>query len=75
MEDEKKLKKEEIKNEELTDEQLNKSAGGMIFFQYKCECGCGRTYLGRAPFYVNGKPCCVTCYTKYQNEERPQRRL
>ena len=61
MADEKKLK-----NEELTDEQVNEAAGGVGTPRYKCQGGCGMTYDGLAKFYVNYQPYCPSCYVKYQ---------
>ena len=62
MADEKK-----IKNEELTDEQANEAAGGIGSVpRYNCQGGCGRTYEGLAKFYVNYQPYCPSCYNKYQ---------
>ena len=69
MADEKKLT-----NEEITDEKANEAAGGFLISEFKCEGGCGRTYSGRAPASINGKPCCSNCYAKYLEKERPQRR-
>ena len=74
MTDEKKLKKEEIINEELTDEQANEVAGGFFIdkeARYCTKCGC---YLGTCrgndyqhsglSFYrvYNGKLYCIECY-------------
>ena len=64
MEDEKKIKKEELR-----DEQANAAAGGSGSNVYQCQGGCGRRYFGRVPFYVNNKPYCVNCYGKYQQEK------
>ena len=64
MADEKK-----IKNEELTDEQANAAAGGSGYNVYQCQGGCGRTYNGKVPFYVNNMPYCVNCYGKYKQEQ------
>ena len=63
MADKKKLTDEEIKNEELTDEQANEAAGGAhagdSLHSYRCA-GCGRTRFG-SPFRVDGKTYCVNC--------------
>ena len=68
MKDEKKLSKEEIKNEELTDEQANDAAGGVgKGFQFTCEGECGRTYKC-SPIVVNGKKFCAHCYGKYKEQ-------
>jgi len=64
MADEKK-----IKNEELTDEQANAAAGGFGSNGYQCQGGCGRKYTGKVPFYVNNRPYCVNCYAKYQQSQ------
>ena len=61
MTDEKKLKAEE-----LTDEQVNEAAGGIYTPRYNCQGGCGLTYEGLAKFYVNYQPYCPSCYKKYQ---------
>ena len=74
MAGEKKLKKEEVKNEELTDDQLNEVAGGFFvesYARYCTKCGC---YLGQCQgdnyqhsnlrdYHVyNGKLYCLDCY-------------
>ena len=64
MADDKKLT-----DKELTDEQANEAAGGLGSNGYQCQGGCGRTYYGKVPFYVNNRPYCVNCYAKYQQEQ------
>ena len=70
MADEKKLTKEEIKNEELTDEQANEASGGASYrvSQFTCQGGCGRTYYGTAPIVVKGRKFCGNCYKNYQKQ-------
>ena len=69
MADEKKLTKEEIKNEELTDEQVNEAVGGVGYASsFRCQGGCGRTYSGTPAGHVNGKKYCVNCFAKYQKQ-------
>ena len=48
MADEKK-----IKNEELTDEQVNAAAGGFVYNEYQCQGGCGRKYSGKVQANIN----------------------
>ncbi len=69
MADEKK-----IKNEELTDEQANAAAGGFGETRVACQGGCGQSFFGALPYLIDGKPCCASCYEKYQlslNNDRP----
>lgn len=61
MTDDKKLT-----DKELTDEQANEAAGGLGSNGYQCQGGCGRTYYGKVPFYVNNRPYCANCYAEYQ---------
>ena len=62
MSDKKKLSNEEIKNEELTDEQANKvTGGGSNTLEFKCE-KCYKTYLVKDCFMVRGKKICRECY-------------
>ena len=70
MEDKKKLSNEEIKNEELTDEQANNVTGGAS----SCS-ECGKNFSGAHPFYIGGERCCATCYSLLvRGQEQPQRR-
>ena len=75
MEDKKKLSNEEIKNEELTDEQANNVTGGASFFcDFTCS-ECGKSFSGAHPFYIGGERCCATCYSLLvRGQEQPQRR-
>ena len=75
MEDKKKLSNEEIKNEELTDEQANNVTGGASFFcDFTCS-ECGKYFSGAHPFNIGGKRYCATCYSNLvQGQEQPQRR-
>ena len=75
MEDKKKLTNEEIKNQELTDEQANNVTGGASFFcDFTCS-ECGKYFSGAHPFNIGGKRCCATCYSNLtQGQEQPQRR-
>ena len=75
MEDKKKLTNEEIKNEELTDEQANNVTGGASFFcDFTCS-ECGKYFSGAHPFNIGGKRYCATCYSNLtQGQEQPQRR-
>ena len=62
MSDKKKLSNEEIKNEELTDEQSNKVTGGSSnTLEFQCE-KCYKTYLVDDCFMVRGKKICRECY-------------
>ena len=70
MSDKKKLSNEEIKNEELTDEQANKvTGGGSNTLEFKCE-KCYQTYLVNDCFMVRGKKICRVCYYK-ENPNKP----
>ena len=75
MEDKKKLTNEEIKNQELTDEQANNVTGGASFFcDFTCS-ECGKYFSGAHPFNIGGKRYCDTCYSNLvQGQEQPQRR-
>ena len=63
MADKKKLLSEEIKNEELTDEQANNVTGGTtsIRFHYTCA-GCSKVFSGIVRF-IEDKGYCKDCYT------------
>ena len=64
MSDKKKLSNEEIKNEELTDEQANKvTGGGSNTSEFQCD-KCYKTYLVNDCFMVGGKKICRVCYYK-----------
>ena len=67
MADEKKLKTEEI-----TDEQANAAAGGFGTNRYQCEGGCGKSYWGEIKYRVDGRPYCYNCYSKYQQSQLSQ---
>ena len=73
MKGEKKLTNKEIKNAELTDEQANAAAGGSGRYSFKCDGGCGGFFWGSAPYSINGKPCCASCYEKYQQSQQQGR--
>ena len=75
MEDKKKLTNEEIKNQELTDEQANNVTGGASFFcDFTCN-GCNKDFFGAHPFNIGGKKYCSLCYAQnIQGQEQPQRR-
>ena len=75
MEDKKKLTNEEIKNQELTDEQANNVTGGASFFcDFTCS-ECGKYFSGAHPFNIGSKRYCATCYSNLvQGQEQPQRR-
>lgn len=63
--------KKNLNNNELTDEQANKAAGGIIK-NYTCE-GCKRDLSGRPGGSINGKLYCPTCYQKTIEEIRKPR--
>ena len=63
MEDEKKLN-----NNELSDEQANKAAGGIIK-NYTCG-GCKHDFYGRPGGSLSGKFYCPDCYNKIVEEMR-----
>ena len=70
MSDKKKLSNEEIKNEELTDEQANKvTGGGSNPSEFQCD-KCHKTYLVKDCFMVRGKKICRVCYYK-ENPNKP----
>ena len=58
-------------NEELSEEQLNKAAGGIIK-NYTCE-GCKHDLSGRPGGNINGKLYCPTCYQKTIEEIKKTR--
>ena len=65
MADEKKTTNEEIKNDELTDEQTNEAAGGTKSVHYfRCD-GCGRSFNGSGIKY-QGKSYCTKCVPKIE---------
>ena len=69
MSDKKKLSNEEIKNEELTDEQSNKVTGGSSnTLEFQCE-KCYKTYLVDDCFMVRGKKICRVCYYRGDTHE------
>ena len=63
MSDKKKLSSEEIKYEELTDEQANKATGGDADTHLCSRC---LTYFSGTAYVFRGKEYCETCYKKEQ---------
>ena len=59
MEDKKKLSNEEIKYEELTDEQANKATGGDADIHLCSKC---LTYFSGTAYILRGREYCETCY-------------
>ena len=60
-------------NARLTDDQLNKAAGGVGEGGYTCE-GCKKFYSGDVFKRFNGKPYCVNCYAAVANPPEIDRR-
>ena len=74
MADEKKTIDEEIKKDELTDEQTNEAAGGGYYRDFTCAY-CGKSFEGARSFSFGGKACCAVCFgQKQQHIEQPQRK-
>ena len=63
-------KKQNNSGAELNDEQLDQAAGGLGVESYKCHGGCGGSYVGRVPYYVQGQPWCANCYAAKQMKEK-----
>ena len=62
MEDKKKLTNEEIKSEELTDEQANDAAGGKVSLRFNYTCpGCSKVFSGFVHF-IEDTGYCEECY-------------
>ena len=69
MDDEKKTPNEEIKNEELTDEQANKAAGGNGFYLHYTCAGCRKDIVGFISF-IGDKGYCEKCYNEKKCDDK-----
>ena len=67
MADEKKATNEEIRNEELTDEQTNEAAGGGNGKDDFTCAYCGKSYTGAVSLSLGGRVCCALCFAKSQS--------